>query len=92
VDIETLSMEIEGHHYATRKNGRIKWAEFWTLLRDGKPLATLEHTDRYGWRGTFSTNRFNSALWCMSDNVSLDDRVRKMHDAHESFLSRLIIP
>ena len=91
-DPTNYTVTIDGRVYTLKRNKRIKWAEFWTLLRDGKPFSTLEYTERDGWRGTFTTKDWRGgALWGMSDNVSLEDRVFKQHQAHKEAMARLVI-
>ena len=85
----TFEANYDGHTYTLRKNNRIKWAEFYTVLRDGKPFGTVEYKDDWGWRGTFSTKDWRSTLWMMSEGTTLDERVKKMHDAHEESVKRL---
>jgi hypothetical protein len=87
-----FSMTIDGAVYTVKKNNRIKWAEFWTLLRNGKPFATIEHTEKDGWSGSFfTTDLGRGALWGRSPKVSLERRVHIMHDAHVETLKRLIV-
>ena len=87
--VDGLCVEVEGVEYTAKKNSRYPAQNFWTLLANGKPFATIEPTDRDGWRGTFQTTGLSRALWGMSDNCSLEDRVQKMHNGYKEFLARV---
>jgi hypothetical protein len=84
----TLSVEFDGVLYTTEKNWRYPERDFWTLLADGKPFATIEAHERYGWRGTFSISGLSRCVWVMTEGCGLIERVEKMHEGHKDFLSR----
>ena len=85
---QTLDVEFDGVSYTAKKNGRYPDRDFWTLLADGKPFATIEADERYGWRGTFSISGLSRSLWVMTEGCGLIERVEKMHEGHKDFLSR----
>lgn len=85
----TLCHSIDEVEYTATRNKRYPDRDYWTLLANGKPFATIEPTDRDGWRGTFSRTGLSNSLWGMSDACSLVARVEKMHNAAKEFLARV---
>jgi len=89
-DPTTYKTEIDGYQYTIRKNKRIRWANFYTIMRDGKPFATIRYDAKDGWSGSYNVSRFYRMTWMMSANTSLEERVQKMHDGWEEARSRFV--
>ena len=92
-DISNLNISIDGVTYTAERNSRYSWAEFWTIIRDGKKFATVRWCDDNGWIGTFQTKGLRSGLWMMSNGskLTIEDRIARLDETNKEFNKRLII-
>jgi len=83
-----MQITVDGIEYTIKKNKRIKWAELWFVVCDGRKIETIEFREKWGWAGTTWTSDYNGALWSMSENTTLIERIKKIAAARDYVAAR----
>lgn len=101
VDISMECIELDGHQFTFKANRRGKYYgdSYWTLLRDGKPFATVICDSSRGWEGVSDTSPSKGIHVSNNDplrNTSMEslayivDKLHRHDERFEDFISQIL--